>query len=363
MLFSFKQKSQDFIVEEKLPFELSWKWDAFFVYFEKRNLTTMDIIDFLWKELGISRMTLGFAWLKDKDAITRQWVSIYKSALKKMWGENVFLEALAQKTRIISTDRHDKPIGMTTPIHNTFYIRLRALKTLSQIEKERTEKNINDLFVDGFPNVFGSQRFGIQFQNIAIAKDFLDGKVKIKEKFEAKFKIQAYSSWLFNEYVLARTKKWLTLLDGEIVEIDNQDNSVSVWYYESKSNTIQLFTDKYSDKDFFHYPAHLWEKIPLSEDLDIHITWPVLWFDLLLPLAARQAGQKEQHLFDSNWLSIKKIQLYKQLGIYGLRRRMRTRAKQAKFHFDRDDVCIQFTLDSGVYASIFIDKLLKSLRF
>jgi tRNA(Glu) U13 pseudouridine synthase TruD len=47
MLFSFKQKSQDFIVEEKLPFTLSGKGDAFFVYFEKRNLTTMDIINFL----------------------------------------------------------------------------------------------------------------------------------------------------------------------------------------------------------------------------------------------------------------------------------------------------------------------------
>lgn len=362
MLFSFKQKSQDFIVEEKLPFTLSGKGDAFFVYFEKRNLTTMDIINFLWKELGLSRMTLGFAWLKDKDAITRQWVSIYKSALKKIWGENVFLEALAQKTRIISTDRHDAPIGMTTPIQNIFYIRLRALKTLSQTEKESTEKNINALFTDWFPNLFGSQRFGIQYQNINLAREFLDGKLKIKEKFEAKFKLQAYSSRLFNEYVLARTRKWLMLFDGEIVELDNADWSISVWYYDEKSNMVQLFTDKHSDKDFFHYPALLGEALPLTDDLDIHITWPVIWFDLLLPLAARQAGQKEQHIFDSNWLPPKKLQLYKHVGIYGIRRRMRTRAKQAKFHFDRDDVRIQFTLDSGVYASILIDKLLKNLR-
>jgi len=56
MLFSFKQKSQDFIVEEELPFQLSWKWDALFVYFEKRNLSTMDIIKFLCKQLNISRL-------------------------------------------------------------------------------------------------------------------------------------------------------------------------------------------------------------------------------------------------------------------------------------------------------------------
>jgi tRNA(Glu) U13 pseudouridine synthase TruD len=58
MLFSFKQKSQDFIVEEVLPYKLSGKGDAFFVYFEKRNNTTMEIIDFLCKELNLSRLSL-----------------------------------------------------------------------------------------------------------------------------------------------------------------------------------------------------------------------------------------------------------------------------------------------------------------
>jgi len=133
------------------------------------------------------------------------------------------LDTLAQKTRIISTGRHDAPIGMTTSIQNTFYIRLRALKTFGQQEKDTIQKNISDLFQRGFPNLFGSQRFGIQYQNIAMAKEFLDGSLKIKEKFEAKFKLQAYASWLFNEHVLARTKKQLTLFDGEIVEVYHND--------------------------------------------------------------------------------------------------------------------------------------------
>ena len=57
-LFNFKQKSQDFIVEEILPFKLSGKGDAFYVYFEKRNHNTMDIIRHLTMNLGVSRMTL-----------------------------------------------------------------------------------------------------------------------------------------------------------------------------------------------------------------------------------------------------------------------------------------------------------------
>ena len=34
-LFSFKQKSQDFIVTEELPFTLANKGDVFFAFFEK----------------------------------------------------------------------------------------------------------------------------------------------------------------------------------------------------------------------------------------------------------------------------------------------------------------------------------------
>ena len=57
-LFNFKQKSQDFIVEEILPFKLSGKGDAFYVYFEKRNYNTMDIIRHLTINLDVSRMAL-----------------------------------------------------------------------------------------------------------------------------------------------------------------------------------------------------------------------------------------------------------------------------------------------------------------
>ena len=99
VLFSFKQKSYDFIVEEILPFKLDGKWDALYVLFEKQNKTTMDIINFLCKELKISRLTLWVAWLKDKDAITQQRITIYKSALEKIWWERVFLDKLSRTAK------------------------------------------------------------------------------------------------------------------------------------------------------------------------------------------------------------------------------------------------------------------------
>lgn len=362
MLFSFKQKSQDFIVEENLPFALSWKGDAFFVYFEKRNLTTMDIIDFLCQRCKISRMTLWFAGLKDKDAITRQWVSIYKRALSKLWGEKVFLEVLAEKTRIIDHWRHHSPIGMTTPIKNTFYIRLRALKKLGQAEKARAEKTISTLFEQGFPNLFWNQRFGIEGKNRTLGKDILDWTVKLKETFEIKFKLQAYASRLFNEYVLWRIKKKLSLLDGDIVELTHDASwAKQLGYYLAEKKVIKLFSDTHVNKDFFRHPTNLGKEIPLTPELEIYITAPILWYNLLLPPAKSVAEQKEKSLFESNWLHTKNLKLLQDLQIYGIRRRIRTRPHKAKYHFDGDDLMIQFTLDSGVYASILIDTLLASL--
>lgn len=84
MTFNFKQKSFDFFVHEHLPFKLKGHGDAFYVYIEKRNITTYEVIDHLRKRFGLSRMTIGIAGLKDKKAIARQWISIYDRALKQL---------------------------------------------------------------------------------------------------------------------------------------------------------------------------------------------------------------------------------------------------------------------------------------
>ncbi len=357
MLFSFKQKSQDFIVEEELPFQLSWKWDALFVYFEKRNLSTMDIIKFLCKQLNISRLTLWFAWLKDKDAITRQRVSIYKSALNKIWWENNFLNTLSQKTRIIKTSRHHQPIGMTTHINNTFHIRLRANKNLSQIEIKNIQTLIPKLFKTWFPNSFGKQRFWIDSKNRQIGKDILDSKIILKEKFESKFKLQSYASRLFNQYLDIRTKWGISLLDWDIVNI--QPNTL--WYFDQTQNSIKIIQNNKFNKDYFYYPNQIKEEIKNQSDLQLNITWPIIWNNLLCPLVETQSWKLEKSFLESNNINSKAIKIFSDNKIFWLRRNLWTRPHKSKYRRDWQDLLIDFTLDSGVYASVFIDILLKSL--
>jgi tRNA(Glu) U13 pseudouridine synthase TruD len=312
-LFLFKQKSYDFIVEERLPFELSGKGDAFFVYFEKQNMTTMGVINFLCKELHISRLTLGVAGLKDKDAITRQWISIYQSALKKMWGEEVFLNTLSRVAKIIETTYHIKPVQMTDNITNRFSIRLRATQALGEQTKIRAKKIVEKLFAEGFPNFFGTQRFGINWKNWEIGKAIVEKKTTIKDMFEARFKLQAYASWLFNQYLKERLPLGRDLLEGEIIK-------------------------------------------------DGQITWPVFGDDIALAKPNTKAGELQKKFIEKYKINSEFFACYKKNKLFGIPRPIWVMPTETRVRYQDDDLLIEFSLASGSYASILIYQMLEELE-
>ena len=100
-LFGFKQKPQDFIVEEKIPYSVGEQGKVFYVFFEKKNKNTMDILHHLMRRLRLKRNHLGIAGLKDKYGITRQWISIYKSTLSRRGGPSKILKALGEVANIL----------------------------------------------------------------------------------------------------------------------------------------------------------------------------------------------------------------------------------------------------------------------
>ena len=312
-LFLFKQKSFDFIVEEKLPFALSGKGDAFFVYFEKQNITTMDVINFLCKEFNFSRLTLGVAWLKDKDAITRQWISIYKSALRKIGWEQIFLQKLSRITKIITTNYHETPIKMTDNITNQFFIRLRANQNLSQEIKKNALDIISVLFKEWFPNFFGTQRFGINGKNREIGKAIVEKKTSIKNSFEEKFKLQAYASWLFNQYLKERLPLWKDILEWEIIK-------------------------------------------------NKQIMWPVFWYDIQLPKENTKARSFQENFMKKHNINSDFLNCYKKHKIFGIPRPIRIMPNNTRVKYQWDDLLIEFSLSSGAYASILIHQLIEKLE-
>lgn len=358
-LFSFKQKSQDFIVTEELPFKFANEGDVFFVFFEKRNLNTMDVVKHICNSRNLSRLALWIAGLKDKKAITRQRICIYKSALKKIGWENGFLETIGEVAKVLDTWWHTTPIGMTTPIKNGFYIKLRANKKLSEKEKDISNRKILSLFKKWFPNLFGNQRFGINGINPQQGSDILAWRLKLQDKKDLVFKIQAYASKIFNEYLHTRTKKWLEIIDGDIVIDTANTVKNQLGLYQAKSDTIKIFDDT-KDKVFFRYPEHMRWEIAFNKETMI-ATWPVIGYNLLLTPKDSAAGKKEQWLLEKNWISEKSLKLCIDYKIYWIRRPLWVFPEKVHVHFQQDDILLNFSLPWGAYASIMIDELEKTL--
>ena len=72
----FKIEPQDFIVEELPLYEASEAGTHTFFAIRKRNLSTLEAIHRIARELQVSTRDFGYAGLKDKNAVTTQVLSV-----------------------------------------------------------------------------------------------------------------------------------------------------------------------------------------------------------------------------------------------------------------------------------------------
>ena len=83
MYFVFKEQIEDFIVEEVLEEVPYGDGESYYIFFEKRGINTMEVVEHLIQNLLLKREDIGIAGLKDKAGITRQRLSIYKKKIKQ----------------------------------------------------------------------------------------------------------------------------------------------------------------------------------------------------------------------------------------------------------------------------------------
>lgn len=148
----------------------------------KRERTTESLVRKLAHSLKIPVHAIGYAGLKDKHAVTSQFMTLKN--VNKVAIENVKLPGV----KIAFEQYINRPLETGNLLGNEFRIRLRGRKKLPL---ERV--------VDGFPNYYGPQRFGSQGTNHLTGKRILlIGKSSFPKK-RTKFFLQAYQSHLFNK--------------------------------------------------------------------------------------------------------------------------------------------------------------------
>ena len=196
-----KSAPEDFVVEELPAYEPSGEGTHLFLRFEKRNLTTDAAVRIITKALGIEMRDVGIAGMKDKVAVTTQWVSVPAPA-KAVDLEERAKALVLDNIKVFEAKRHGNKLKTGHLKGNRFDILVRdvAPDDLAAVlaSMERFGK-------EGVPNAFGVQRFGKEGDNAMRARAWLTGKERAPGDPRLRhFHFSALQSAVFNAVLDAR---------------------------------------------------------------------------------------------------------------------------------------------------------------
>jgi len=211
--FYFNSSSRDFIVEEIPLYEFSGEGEHLVIKIRKKDMTTWEMLNTLASHLGIKKREIGYAGLKDKHAMTIQYISILKKYKDQL---DIFSHP---QIKILQTYIHENKIRIGHLKGNRFHIRL---KKVFGVQKDKIESTLQWIEQYGVPNYFGDQRFGNSKQNWSDGKAILEGKLKMRDRTKREFLINAYQSYLFNNWLSRRIEISLLLekfSESEVEEV------------------------------------------------------------------------------------------------------------------------------------------------
>jgi tRNA pseudouridine13 synthase len=190
-----KVEPEDFEVEEIAAYAPSGEGEFLYLWIEKRDMGAQYFGGHLARRLEIPNSEIGTAGLKDRRAVTRQWVSVPLRAepnLAKIDGDGV---------KLLDVKRHSNKLRPGHLRGNRFRILVRDAGDtgLSPI--------LDRLRQVGLPNYYGPQRFGREGDTFQIGRDLLLKTPEarpVRNPFLKKLSLSAVQSALFNDYLAKR---------------------------------------------------------------------------------------------------------------------------------------------------------------
>lgn len=193
--FHFRQTPTDFVVTEIPLYDFSGEGEHLILKVRKKSLTTWQMLDVLSAHLGIKVRDIGYAGLKDKHAMTIQYLSVHRKH------EEALKNFVHDQIKIIETTYHDNKLRIGHLKGNRFFIRL---KKVSPTDAVKIDSLLQWIEENGSPNYFGWQRFGKEGDNFETAREIIEGKRTMRHRKKRDFLMNAYQSHLFNMWLSKR---------------------------------------------------------------------------------------------------------------------------------------------------------------
>lgn len=204
-----RAQNDDFEVEEVPSYEPCGTGDHLYLWIEKRGVAPEFFAQTIARRLNTHPGNVGTAGLKDRHAITRQWVSVPKECephVGKLDGDGV---------RVLKTGLHTNKLKPGHLRGNRFRILVREAARSAPVGAI-----LDRIRAHGLPNFYGPQRFGRDGGTVDLGLQCLAGKAPRRVRpFLFKFALSAVQSLLFNDYLSARMRDgfFRTVLDGDVM--------------------------------------------------------------------------------------------------------------------------------------------------
>jgi tRNA pseudouridine13 synthase len=339
--FIFNPSTRDFTVDEIPLYEFTGEGEHLVLHVRKKNMTTWEMIGAIARYLDIKTKDIGYAGLKDKHAMTMQYISLLakgnEERLENFEHENI---------KILSMQRHNNKIRIGHLKGNRFRIRL---KKVLGVQKDKLDSVLKWVKANGVPNYFGNQRFGNDGNNWQEGKDILEGKLKMRNRKSRTFLINAYQSRLFNDWLSKRIE--LSMLLESFSEADAEK------FFKLPEGTLKGTKEqpnffKLLEGDLMmHYPfGRVFELESLEEEAKRFSEWDIAPSGLL-------AGKRVSRTQKASGLIEK--QYDEEISENGARRYAWIRVTDIKKTYveEKAHYELEFTLPKGSYATNVLDVL------
>ncbi|MGH8178046.1 MAG: tRNA pseudouridine(13) synthase TruD [Steroidobacter sp.] len=313
---------EDFLVREWLGFSADGEGDHLLLRVRKRGANTMWVAKQLARLGKLHPKDVGFAGLKDRDAVAEQSFTVpARSALAEQWAG-----VAGDGFEVLNAERHRRKLKRGALRGNEFEIVLRAFEGDAALLEQRLQA-IRD---SGVPNYFGPQRFGRAGHNLATALAWFAGETSTPERVERGFALSAARSAIFNAVVAERVRDrtWNRLRPGDLA---NLNGSGSIFAVETVDDVLN----------------------ERCQRLDIHPTGPMVGGEP--SIAAGEVATLEREIANRHAV------LSDGLGRAGLeseRRALRIAVDDLQWDVSANDVRLRFRLTRGAFATAVLHEVI-----
>jgi tRNA pseudouridine13 synthase len=392
---------EDFYVEE-IPETLpSGKGPNTWLLIEKVGRNTLDVVLDIAHILHISRKRMGFAGMKDKKAVTRQWICVSNIDPEEI----LELEEKLHKVKIISIMPNEKKLRIGQLIGNKFRILIRDINDTGTATE--TANNVfSQLLETGVPNYYGWQRFGFPRTNTHLVgraliendlkktvdsyignpynsePDYIQNARMLYDHGDLEGSYEEMPSNMRYERMMLRTLlkeiKKKTELDETsykraIESLPKPLKRMFVHAYQSYlfnqavSERAKLNINKYVEGDILidneEHLVHEFKKEEVNEmikNFQVHPTAPL--FGSKVPFAGGKIGKIEERILNSENISKNDFEVPKmpKLGSHGLRRSIRFKIWDASAIPTEEGVLTEFSIPKGCYATAVLREIMKN---